>query len=118
MEDINWFAMNTRPDLCSDAMEMAYNLGKARVKDIKRAGRILRKPNEKSSQETCHTDNHLKDKRTALDIAVLRGSGNTNIHSIMWRPRRSLLAEPLTKEGTCCNRLRQVLVLGRVDMAF
>ena len=41
--NINWLAMNTRPDLCFDAMEMACNFGKARVKDIKRAGRILSK---------------------------------------------------------------------------
>ena len=39
---INWLAMNTRPDLCFDAMEMACNFGKAKVKDIKRAGRILK----------------------------------------------------------------------------
>ena len=41
--NINWLAMNTRPDLCFDAMEMACNFGKARVKDNKRAGRILSK---------------------------------------------------------------------------
>ena len=41
--NINWLAMSTRPDLCFDAMEMACNFGKARVKDIKRAGRILSK---------------------------------------------------------------------------
>ena len=38
----NWLAMNNRPDLCFDAMERACNFEKARVKDIKRAGRILR----------------------------------------------------------------------------
>ena len=41
--NIDWRVMNTRPDLCFDAMERACNFDKARVKDIKRAGRILSK---------------------------------------------------------------------------
>ena len=45
--NINWLAMNTRPDLCSDAMQMACNPGKVQVKGIKRAGRILRNPKER-----------------------------------------------------------------------
>ena len=223
--NINWLAMNTRPDLCFDAMEMACNFGKARIKDIKRAGRILRKAKErgmelqfsnlgnakeavlmvcadgsygklnkvdscggklialvgedgkmcpiswgsrkfprparsalaaeaqaaadamgegeairlqweemsgmdketarlvlvtdsKSLQEACHTDNQLKDKRTAIDVAVLRRSVDMNIYSIMWRPGRSQLADPLTKQGACCDRLRQALMSGQVDIAF
>ena len=118
VEDINCLAMNTRPDVCSEAMEMVRNCGKARVKGIKRTGRILRNPKEKTSQEACHADRHLKDRRTTFDIAVLRGSVNMSIHSIMWRPGRSLIAEPLTKQGAGYNRLGQFLVLGRVDMAF
>ena len=118
VEDINCLAMNTRPDVCSEAMEMVRNCGKARVKGIKRTGRILRNPKEKTSQEACHADRHLKDRRTTFDIAVLRGSVNMSIHSIMWRPGRSLIAEPLTKQGAGYNRLGQVLMFGQVDMGF
>merc|ERR1711867_375135 len=39
--------MNNRLDLCFDARETACNLGKARVKDIERAKRILRKPKKR-----------------------------------------------------------------------
>ena len=223
--NINWLAMNTRPDLCFDAMEMACNFGKARVKDIKRAGRILSKAknrgmelrfnnlgdaketvlmvcadgsygklnkvdscggkfialvgeggkmcpiswgsrkfprparsalaaeaqaaadamgegeairlqweemsgmdegtarlvlvtDSKSLQEACHTDNQLKDKRTAIDVAVLRRSVDMGIYSIMWRPGRSQLADPFTKQGACCDKLRQALMSGHVDFGF
>lgn len=222
---INWLAMNTRPDLCFDAMEMACNFGKAKVKDIKRAGRILKKSVErnmdiqfrnlgsskeavimvcadgsygklnkvdscggklialvgeggnmcpitwgcrkfprparsalaaevqaaadamgegevirlqweemsgmdkgtarlvlvtdsKSLQEACQTDNQLKDKRTAIDMAVLRRSVEMNIYSIMWRPGKTQLADPLTKQGACCDRLRHALTTGQVSIAF
>ena len=73
-------AMNTRPDVCSEAMEMVRNCGKARVKGIKRTGRILRNPKEKTSQEACHADRHLEDRRTTFDIAVLRGSVTIYLH--------------------------------------
>ena len=73
VEDINCLAMNTRPDVCSEAMEMVWNFGKARVKGIKRTGRILRNPKEKTSQEARHAERHLKDRRTTFDIAILRG---------------------------------------------
>ena len=223
--NINWLAMNTRPDLCFDAMEMACNFGKARVKDIKRAGRILSKAknrgmelrfnnlgdaketvlmvcadgsygklnkvdscggkfialvgeggkmcpiswgsrkfprparsalaaeaqaaadamgegeairlqweemsgmdegtarlvlvtDSKSLQEACHTDNQLKDKRTAIDVAVLRRSVDMGIYNIMWGPGRSQLADPFTKQGACCDKLRQALVSGHVDFGF
>jgi hypothetical protein len=223
--NINWLAMNTRPDLCFDAMEMACNFGKAKVKDIKRAGRILKKSTErgmdiqfsnlgnskeavimvcadgsygklnkvdscggklialvgeggnmcpitwgcrkfprparsalaaeaqaaadamgegeairlqweemsgmdkgtarlvlvtdsKSLQEACQTDNQLKDKRTAIDMAVLRRSVEMNIYSIMWRPGKTQLADPLTKQGACCDRLRHALTTGQVSIAF
>ena len=42
--------MNTRPDLCFDATEMVFNFGKAKIKDIKRAARILRKAKERGME--------------------------------------------------------------------
>ena len=84
VENINRLAMNNKLDLCFDAMETACNLGKARVKDIERAKRILRKPkkrgiepqfrNPEDSKEACHGDSQLNNKRTAFDTAVLRRS--------------------------------------------
>ena len=223
--NINWLAMNTRPDLCFDAMEMACNFGKAKIRDIKRAGRILRKAKErgmdiqfsnlgsakeavimvcadgsygklnkvdscggrlialvgeggkicpiswgsrkfprparsalaaeaqaaadamgegevirlqweemsgmdketarlvlvtdsKSLQEACKTTNQLKDKRTAIDVAVLRRSVEMSIYNIMWTPGKAQLADPLTKQGACCDMMRQALMSGQVDIAF
>ena len=80
--------------------------------------RLARVTDSKSSQEACHTGNQLKDKRTASDIAVLRRSANTSIYIIMWRPRRSPLADPPMKQGACRKRLKQALMSGRIDMAF
>ena len=64
------------------------------------------------------TDNQPKDKRTAIDVAVLRRSVDMNLYSIMWRPGRSQLADPFTKQGACCDKLRQALVSGQVDFGF
>ena len=167
VENINWLAMNIKPDLCLDAIEMARNFEKARFKDIKKAGRIqLSNPGDskeailmvcaggnygklnkednyerkvialvgeggriypipwkngkfprpvrpalaaeaqaatnimgeemsgidegtiglglatdsKSLQEACHVDNQPKDKRTAVDTAVLKRSVDMNIY--------------------------------------
>ena len=80
--------------------------------------RLVLVTDSKSLQEACQTDNQMKDKRTAIDIAVLRRSVDMNIYSIMWKPGRSQLADPLTKQGACCDRLRQALMSGQVDMAF
>ena len=80
--------------------------------------RLVLVTDSKSLQEACHTDNQLKDKRTAIDVAVLRRSVDMGIYSIMWRPGRSQLADPFTKQGACCDRLRQALVSGHVDFGF
>ena len=72
----------------------------------------------KSLQKACHTENQLKEKRTTIDGAVLRRSVDTRTYSIMWRPRRSQLADPITKQGACCDKLRQALVSGHVDFGF
>jgi len=84
----------------------------------KETARLVLVTDSKSLQEACHTDNQLKDKRTAIDVAVLRRSVDMSIYSIMWRPGRSQLADPLTKQGACCDRLRQALMSGQVDIAF
>ena len=222
---INWLAMNTRPDICFDAMELACNFGKARVKDSKRAGRILSKVSDRSLElifrdlgdpkevtvmvyadgsygklngvdscggkfialvgkdgntcpitwgsnkfprparsalaaeaqaaadamglgefvrklweemngmddETCRlvlvtdsnslkeasmTDNQIKDKRTAIDVAVLRRSVELGIYHILWRPGKYQLADTLTKQGANCDKLRQVLSSGIGDLSF
>ena len=80
--------------------------------------RLVLVTDSKSLQEACHTDNQLKDKRTAIDVAVLRRSVDMGIYSIMWRPGRSQLADLFTKQGACCDRLRQALVSGHVDFGF
>ena len=41
-----------------------------------------------------------------------------SIHSIAWRPGRSQIADPLTKQGACRDRLRQALMFGQVDTGF
>ena len=64
------------------------------------------------------TDNQPKDKRTAIDVAVLRRSVDMNLYSIMWRPDRSQLTDPFTKQGACCDKLRQALISGQVDLGF
>ena len=46
--NIKWLAMNNKPDLCFDAMEVACRLGNARVKDVNRADRIIRKAKERA----------------------------------------------------------------------
>ena len=84
----------------------------------KETARLVLVTDSKSLQEACHTDNQLKDKRTAIDVAVLRRSVDMSIYSIMWRPGRSQLADPLTKQGACCDRKRQALMSGQVDIAF
>ena len=107
--------------VCTDAMGKGETI---RLQWEKMSGmdegttRLALVNDSKSSQEACHTDNQPKDKRTAFDIAVLRRSANMSIYSIMWRPRRSLLADPPTKQGACRKRLKQALMSGRVDMAF
>ena len=55
----------------------------------------------KSPQEARHTDNQPKDKRTAIDMAVLRRSVDMN-----------------TKQGACCDKSRQALISGRVDFGL
>ena len=67
----------------------------------------------KSSQEACRTDSQLKDKRTDFDIAVLRRSINMSFHNTMWKPGRSLLTNPITKKGACCNMLIQAFMSGQ-----
>ena len=135
MENINWLAMNIRSNLHSGAMEKACDFDKARIKDIKTqeairlqweemsgmdegTARLAMVTDSKSLQETCQTGNQIKDKRTAIDIAVLRRSVDMNTYSIMWRPGRSQLADPLTKQGACCDMLRQALMSGQADMGF
>ena len=61
----------------------------------KETARLVLVTDSKSLQEACHTENQLKDKRTAIDVAVLRRSVDMSIYSIMWRPGRSQLADPL-----------------------
>ena len=80
--------------------------------------RLVLVTDSNSLQEACQTDNQMKDKRTASDVAVLRRSVDMNIYSIMWKPGRSQLADPLTKQGACCDRLRQALTSGQVDIGF
>ena len=80
--------------------------------------RLVLVTDSKSLQEACHTDNQLRDKRTAIDVAVLRSSVEMGVYNIMWRPGKSQLADPLTKQGACCDRLRQALVSGHVDFGF
>ena len=84
----------------------------------KGTARLVLVTDSKSLQEACQTDNQLKDKRTAIDMAVLRRSVEMNIYSIMWRPGKTQLADPLTKQGACCDRLRHALTTGQVSIAF
>ena len=49
VENINWLATNIRPDLYLDAMEMACDFEKEWIKDIKKAGRILKKAKERGN---------------------------------------------------------------------
>ena len=77
--------------------------------------RLVLVTDSKSLEEACKTDNQMKDKRTAIDIAVLRSSIDLGIYNIMWKPGKSQLADPFTKQGACCDRLRQALVSGHVD---
>ena len=66
-----------------------------------RTARLVLVTDSKSLQEACHTDNQLKDKKTAIDMAVLRRSVDMN-----------------TKQGACCDKSRQALISGRVDFGL
>ena len=84
----------------------------------KETARLVLVTDSKNLQEACRTDNQIKDKRTAIDVAVLRRSIDMDIYSVMWKPGKSQLADPLTKQGACCDRMRQALTSGRVDIVF
>ena len=73
---INWLSMNTRPDLCFDAIEMACNFGKAKIKDIKRAGRILRKAKDRGME--LQFSNLGNAKEAVLMVCVNRSYGKLN----------------------------------------
>ena len=87
-------------------------------KKIYRMGAGYHMKDGKLAKNNAATDYDLADKRTAIDVAVLRRSVDMNLYSIMWRPGRSQLADPFTKQGACCDKLRQALVSGQVDFGF
>merc|ERR1711867_363102 len=68
--------MNNRLDLCFDARETACNLGKARVKDIERAKRILRKP-KKRGIELQFRNREDSKKATLVVCTDAMGKGET-----------------------------------------
>ena len=56
--------------------------------------------------------------KQGTSTSVPRGSADMSIHSIVWRPIRSQVADPRTKQGACCDRPRQALMLGQVNTGF
>ena len=56
--------------------------------------------------------------KQGTSTSVPRRSADMSIHSIVWRPIRSQVADPPTKQGACCDRPRQALMLGQVDTGF
>ena len=135
VENTNWLDKTIRPNLQSGAMEKACDFDKARIKGVKTQEAIRLQWEEmsgmdegtarpamvtdsKSLQETCQAGNQIKGKRTAIDIAVLGSLVDMSFYSIMWRPGRSQLADPLAKQGACYDRLRQALMSGQADMEF
>ena len=69
--ECNELAMNTKADLCFNAMEMAGNFGKARVKDVKRAGRIFSKTKDRGMKLRY---NNLGDAKETVRMVCVDGS--------------------------------------------
>jgi hypothetical protein len=91
------------------------------TKDCKEQPREIRDQCEKKSiQPLCDTQERLvrtyEPVDTCNNVAVLRRLVDMRIHSIMWRPGRSQLADPLTKQGACRDKLRQAPVSGHADL--
>ena len=68
VDNINWLAMNTRPDLWFDSMAMACNVDRARVKDTKRAERISSKAKNRGVELRCNNPGDAKE--TVLMVCV------------------------------------------------
>ena len=81
-----WLAMNIRPDLCLNALDMAEARAAANIMGEEMSGIVegtsglALGTDGKSVQEACHTGNQMKDKRTAGDTAVLRRSVDMNTY--------------------------------------
>ena len=75
---------------------------------------------KKSIQPLCDTKERLvctyKSVETCNNVAVFRRLVDTRIYSIMWRPGRSQLAAPLTKQEACRDKLRQAPESGNGDL--
>ena len=104
--------MKTRP---KKAKKYSY------TKDCKEQPReICDQCEKKSLQPLCNTQERLvrtyEPVDTCNNVAVLRRLVDMRIYSIMWRPGRSQLADPLTKQEACRDKLRQAPVSGHVDL--
>ena len=98
------FEMKTRPK---------KNKKYSYIKNCKEQPREIRDQCEKkkSIQQLCDTQERRVRIYEPVDThnneAALRRLVDMRIHSIMWKPERSQLADPLTKQGACRDKLRQ-----------
>ena len=106
------FEMKTRPK---------KNKKYSYIKNCKEQPREIRDQCEKkkSIQIPCDTQERLVHTYEPVDTrnkeAALRRMVDMRIHSIMWRPERFQLANPLTKQEACRDKLKQVHVSRQAD---
>ena len=97
---LNWLAMNTRPDLAINALELAKKQKKATLKDLRNVNRILKKVSDKESrvvfrriarrEDLCMigiTDaSYNQEGNSIAGEMILLGSKKTNVAApIYWK---------------------------------
>ena len=71
-----------------------------------------------SLERAVKSTSQTKDRRTAIDLAVLREGQDKAEYSVVWQPGVDMLADPLSKAGPSKDELREVLKTGYCGVLF